>query len=484
MRTIFVFFGLLAFYNATAQNIFSQTDIEYKKLFAPYETQNLISLDDQEMILLLEAGKGKFRLVRYDKYFFDKWNVFLDFKKEGGFPQLFQIGDGAVIFRCWTEKHRVVAEVRIYDIASGTLKSQHKKTIVENNANTTLARVTFSEDHRQFVLHNFLSADGSRSQFDVFELDSLNLKASYALESNKTRETTAAVFLADHELFVALADAGSFTLDTYFFSKTAVEPVSLSSSYSFRRPVENIPAVKVQKQSESTFLVVVPACIENELLGINISSFNVVLKSVIYSKSFDLDEEFIKNSYSQSIFTSENQRKKHVTRPGNLEGFHLQEVIIDTQGGITCIFEDQEWKSRFHENSMSTNQLLKWKQPEDLYYFNEDLMFINFTTSGEMSWKKVIQKTQYSKAMGHTLSYLSEVENDELKLVMQENAKGNSVYTCTIDLLNGGVVNVKSFFDKKLEINKNYSGWINDNTLLICAYPEVSKKRSLYLVEF
>lgn len=485
MKLLLLLSPFFIFHFAAGQNIFSQSELDYKKPFAPYELQNIIGLDDQETIILMEDGKGKFRLARYDKYFFDQWSVLIDYEREGSFPKLFRLGNEAIVFRFWTHKDQAFAEAHIYNAATGALINHIKKNIIENSSYAGNATIAFSEDRSQFVVYNYQSEDGAQELFDLYDTKTLELKKTYHTNSGKTLNKTKNVFIGDDgSLFIALADAGTFMLETYFFNRQSLEPVVLSSGFSFQRPAGKIPALQILKQSESAFWVMVPAYIENELVGMNISSFNVVLKTVLYSNSFDVDQNFIKSAYAQSLFTSERQRKKHIATPGSLENFMLQDVFSDSRGGITCIFESQEWPSAYHDPSLAMNKPLKWKQPDDVYYFNEDLMFVNFSAAGDISWKKVIQKTQYGHQHGLGLSYVARVFNDELKIAMRESAKGNSLYTCTIDLLNGGVVGINSFFDKKMDINKNYSGWIDEKTLLLCAFPEGSKRRSLYLVEF
>ena len=81
MRLILIPLLLLSIVFCHAQNIFSESQFENKKPFAPYEISNMIGLDDQEFILLLELGKGRFKLVRYDEYFLDRWSKLIDYKK-------------------------------------------------------------------------------------------------------------------------------------------------------------------------------------------------------------------------------------------------------------------------------------------------------------------------------------------------------------------------------------------------------------------
>ena len=129
----------LSFPRLYAQNIFSQSQMEYRKPFAPYSIQNVIGLEDQESIVLLEEGKGKFRLIRYDKYFFDKWIVDIDFKKEGSFPKLLRSGNEVLVFRCWRSKDQATAELFCYDIQNGETTATVRKILIDANPSASQA---------------------------------------------------------------------------------------------------------------------------------------------------------------------------------------------------------------------------------------------------------------------------------------------------------------------------------------------------------
>ncbi|GEM_PF-2492424 len=469
-----------------SQLVISESDYQYKRDFAPYEVSNIVGLPDQQMIFLLEDGKRRFRLIRYDEYFFEKWSTSIEYKRGGSFPKLLLKEDKAIIFRFWAHEKEAFAEVRTYSIHSGQLISEVKETILKSSFELSDIKIKFSEDLDKFVIYNYWSDDSQQDLFEVYDSNELQKRYTYQINVPETLNKKKTVYLnSDGELFVAVADEGTFNIDGYFFDPdNSDQPIVLNSSFTFQRPANTIQQMFVVKQSISTYSVILAANIDEEMVGMNITSFNVVLNSVLFSNSYDLDEEFILETYFDKIITTENQRSRFLEAPEDLSNFYMTEIYLNSEGEMVCMIENQEFRSEYHELSKGMNKPLKWKETEDVYYECEDIILVNLSSVGEIIWNKVIHKTQSEKGKGLGLSYFSKMYGDTLRLVTQEEARGDSFYRFDINTSTGELINRYSFIDKNLMYNKNYSGWIDERTLVICGYPANTKSRAFYLVEF
>ncbi len=488
MKHFFIFLPVIFFgWKLQAQHIFSSHELDYTRPFAPYEIQNVIALDHQETVMLLEEGKGKFRLARYDNYFFDKWRAIIDYNQEGSFPKLIHFPDAGQVgvFRYWTWKDYGYADVIVYDIATGQKVDLVEKTLFENYRRARQTAIRFSEDFSRFVLYAYPESEEQNVEFYLYDLKTLELQKVWYITGDKVAGKSMAVYInGEASLCLALADSNTGEVELYYFAEEGVSPIGLSAK--IIPPQESIAdwQLKILKQSETSFLVFAAAYQDEELKKVSVTSFNVVLKSVLYSNTLEVDRELIKDFYAEALFTSQNQGRKNTMTPQSLKDFLLQQLVSDGEGGVTAIFERQQQASIFHAPSQAMNLSLKWGELQDANYAADDLLLLNFSASGVKQWAKAIHKTQQSHQHGLGLSYVAEVFDDELKIAMQESSKGHSIYTFTIDLHNGGVVDFHHFFEKKIHINKNYSRWLDKKTLLVCAYPPGSMKRKLYLVEF
>ena len=468
-----------------SQKIFSEGEFDYKKPFAPYEISLVKGISSNEFLLLGEYQKGVFKLSRFDEYFIDKWSQSIEFGKEGSFPALIKLGNEAIVFRFWINGNKATVEIRVFNIETGALSRTTSKVIFESSEKDANIQLKFSESKSHFLIYSFNPDQSSDIIFDIYSTATVDKIGSHKLHLEVASGKNLAPYLNDSgDVFVAVGDAGSFTMDTYYLKQNSSN-VKLNSNFSFKRPADRFSSMRVLKQSESTYMVIAIANIEKELVGINASSYNVVLKSHLTSNTFNIDQDFISEAYQESIFTSENQKKKYISTPDKLINTDLQEIIGDANGNFTLIFEKQELPSTFHELEKGLNFGMKWKEPEEIYYNSEDIILINIDAEGTINWKKAIQKTQSSMGHGLTLSYLANPKSDnELQMVMKESAKGSSLFYFNIDLENGNTISSQGFIDDKIEINKNYCAWLSEKVLLLCGNKPGSTKRKYYFVEF
>jgi len=471
--------------NTFGQNIFSETELDYKKPFAPYELKWTIGLPDQNAIVLRDDGNGQFTLIRYDKYFFDKWSTIIDYGQVGNYPQLYQKGDSAMIVRFWRDKEAAFIDIKYYDIETGNLRKSESRKIVEYPRNASTPRLALSEDRSKFMIYDYLSADARNDIFEVFDAVTLQSLKKFSLSADLTNNKPKTVYLAGNgDAFVVLGNPVTFSVQAYFQPVDKPELSAMESTFTLKRPADTFKDIRITRQGPTTFFVTCPAYIDNELVGLNVSGFNVVLKTILFSETYNLDRPFLDSVYANSIYTTQDQRNKYLEKPENFEEFYLQRCMTDNQANVIAIFERLTEPQWYHHTFNNDETSLKWREGPERYYDAEDLLMITFSPGGKIKWKQLLQKFQESKVDQHNLSVVPLIKGDTLQFVTSESSGGPSFYKYDFSTLTGEMLSKKTFFDKNYEYIKNYTAWLNPGTLMICAYKFESRNRDLFLVEF
>ena len=490
-----VIFILILFFfpsSGSGQNIFTEKALEYKNEFLPYDIAYTVPLEDKEFVMLTEQKKNKMKLGRYDQYFFDKWEKEIEFDKAESVPQLFIKGDSIVIFDFTSDsdKNQFRLNFQYFDLKSGkdTLATGYVFDMMENAQFSP--KISFSSDRSKFVVYNYIvhHEKTRKVEFQIFDLGKKTPLNKHYLDLEKFTSTIAgSVHLSnDGDLFMALVEAENFKTETFFWASNSKEPRHIQNNFFFERPVEKIGNIDIIRQSNSSYIVTFSALIDEELIGFNVTGYNIVLQTVMFSHNQNFGNGEIESLYDKYYVTSDNQRKKYLKIPDVLKEFRLVGSFENTANNIILVIENLEIPTSFHKNSVSDNMSWKYKTKEDKFYFGGDILLYCFTESGEIKWKKAIQKTQFSQANSLGLSYIPRMSQDVLKLLLYESSKNGNFYLLDINTLDGSLTKTINLLpDKKLEFTKKYSCWLNDNSLVICGVsPTNYKKRTLMLVEF
>ena len=497
-----LFFSLLSFllpFVCSGQNIFSEEEFEYKKTFLPYDVAYTFPLEDKEFVMLQEVKKNTMRLGRYDQYFFEKWEKEVEFNIDESVPQVFIKGDTVVAFSITTieDEKQIRITIRYFDLKTGAEFSATNYVIGMEKKEGFSPKISFSNDRSKFVIYNYLvvQENSNKTEFQIFEIGDETPLKQYYLEPEKLAPPRSnSVHLSDDgDLFLLVAEAENFKTETYFWSSKSNGVNQINNNFFFERPVDNIKNINIIRQSASSYFISFAALIENELIGFNVTDVNVVLKTVMFSHNQNFRKDEIQSVYENYYVTGQNQKKKHLEIPEILEEFRLVSTFENTENDIILLFENLEISTDFpaspaggHENSVSDNMTWKHKSKEDKFYFGGDILLYCFTVSGEIKWKKSIQKTQYSQGNALGLSFISRMNNDGLKLFLYESSKGGNFYIMDINTIDGSLTKTTNLLpDRKFEFTKKYSCWLNDNAVVICGIsPTNINKRTLMLVEF
>ena len=474
------------------QNIFSEKAFENKNKFLPYDVPYTFPLEDKEFVMLSELKKNRMILGRYDEYFFEKWEREIEFDKNESTPQLFIKGDSIVTFSFTSasEKNQFKLSFRYFELQNGTDSTSTNYAFDAMENERFSPKISFSTDRSKFVVYNYLvkHQDSSKVEFQIFELGrELPLIKHYLNIEKFTSTKSNAVSLSnDGDLLMVLIEVDNFKIETYYWASNSKEARRIQNNFFFERPAGKIGNINIIRQSNSSYFVSFSAFIEEELIGFNVTGINVVLRTVMFSHNQNFRKNEIESLYDNYYVTSNDQRKKHLEVPDILEGFRLVGSFENTENDVIILIENLEIPTPFHEKSASGNMAWKYKTKQDKFYFGGDILLYCFTETGEIKWKKSIQKTQFSQANSLGLSFIPRMNKDALKLFLYESSKNGNFYILDINASDGSLIKTTNLLpDEKFEFTKKYSCWLNDNAMVICGIsPTNYKKRTLMLVEF
>jgi hypothetical protein len=379
---------------------------------------------------------------------------------------------------------------RYFNVKDGSEYSPTNYTINILVKGEFLPRVSFCENRSKFVLYNYLvnHDNTEKYEFQIFEIGNDIPEYQYHLSSESmTSSKDRSVHLSDNgDLFLVLVDPGDFHTESYFWRIKNSQPARVDNNFFFERPVQKIGETIIVRQSPSSYMIAFSGLIEDELIGFNIAGINVVLKTVMFSYNQNFRTEEIDEIYANYYYTSQSQRKKRLETPDILENYKLIDSYTNSAHDIILVIEELEIPVQFHEKAVSENMPWKYKSHDDKFYFGGDLLLFSFTESGELKWRKSIQKTQFSQANALGLSYISKMSGDTLRMLMYESSKDGNFYILDINTEDGSLVKTTNLLpDEKFEFAKRYSCWLDDHAIILCGIaPANINKRNLMLVEF
>jgi len=474
------------------QNIFSEKNFDHSKSFLPYDISYTFPLEDKEFVMLSEVKRSTMKFGRYDQYFFEKWEKEIEFGKDESVPQMFIKGDSVVTFCVTTnkDKNELRLSFRYFNLQDGTEYSPTNYAINVIVKDELIPQISFCENRSKFVVYNYLvnQDNTEKYEFSIFEMgnekpEHQNYLSSESIISSKSRT----VHLSDNgDLFLVLVEPGDFHTETYFWGIKSSQPASVDNNFFFERPVQNIGETIIVRQSPSSYMIAFSGLIEDELIGFNITGINVVLKTVMFSYNQNFRKEEIDEIYGNYYYTSQNQKKKRLETPEILVNYRLIDSYTNSAHDIILAFEELEIPVQYHETAVSENMPWKYKSNEDKFYFAGDLLLYSFTESGELKWRKSIQKTQFSQANALGLSYIPKMSGDTLRMLMYESSRDGNFYILDINTVDGILRKTINLLpDEKFEFAKRYSCWLDDHAVILCGIaPANINKRTLMLVEF
>lgn len=493
-RACLYFFLLLIFIPIISfgQSVFSEEDFSYKKLLLPYDIANTFPLENKEFIMLAEEKKNNMKLGRYDQYFFEKWEKIIEFNKNESVPQAYIKDNQFITFSITTieNKNQIRVTFRYFDLVDGTESPSTNYVFgIEKNEGFS-PQLSFSDDRSKFVIYNYLvqHENAKNIAFQIFEIGNETPLHQYYLKPEllSSPKSNAIHLSNDGDLLLVVAEAANFKTETYFWSANNQRMNNTKNNFFFERPVDNIGEINIVRQNFGSYFISFAALIDEELIGFNVAGINAESKTVTFSYNQNFRKDEIKALYENYYVTTPNQKKKRLKIPEILDKYRLVKSIVNSKNDVILLFEDLEISTNYHKNSVSENLPWVHSSNEEKFYFGGDILIYCFTESGELKWKKTIQKTQFSQANTLGLSFISKVAENDLKLLIYESSKGGNFYIMDINTIDGSLVKTTNLLpNKKFEFTKKYSCWLSNNAVVICGIAPASiKKRALMLVEF
>ena len=478
-------------YPIEAQSVFSEKELDYKKPLLPYDLPYTIALEDKHFVMLQEQKNNLMKLGRYDQYFFEQWEQSIEFDEKEGVPQLYVKNDTICTysFTILKDKNLLRVTFRFFNIQSGSEISKTQNEIPFTWNERLMPRITFSPDRSKFVVHDFLGFgdDKDMVQFHVYQTGKEDAKMKYALPGEMFLKDASNLHLDDNgDLLLARVNAMDYKVQTVFWNSLTEEQSQIESNFFLQRPPDKIGNIEITRQGASSYLIAFAAQIEDELIGFGMLGVNVILKTIMITHHQNFTSDEINELYASYYLTGEKQKKKRLKTPLKLNNFRLIKSMVSSSNDVIFAFEELEFPVPYHEPLRGGPMPWKPKLKEDKFYFGGDILLYCFTETGQFKWKKTIQKTQFSKAVGHGLSTIFRMENDQMDLLCSESSKGGNFYVLSINTADGSLAQkVNLMPDKKYEFVKKLSCWLDASSVVICgAKPTNSSRRTLMLVEF
>jgi hypothetical protein len=392
-----------------------------------------IPLADKQFVMLREEKKNMMKLGRYDQYFFEQWEKDIEFDEKESVPQVFLKGDSIVTYSFTTDEYKNSLNIhfRYFSLLSGEEAGQVRYSFYSNALAVHKPGIAFSDDHSKFVVYN-VQKDSAAYSYLIYRLGMDEPIKEHNFSAAKLPASSlAGVHLSDNgDLLLVSVDANSFKTDVYFWSNKNGHVKHVESNFFLERPAERIANIDVVRQGPSSYFITFTANIDDELIGFSIVGVNVILKSEMFAHNQNFNKEQITEAYENYYVTGEKQKKKNLQLPETLDDFRLARSFSNEDNDIILVFEELEIPIEFHSRRTENNMPWKHKPDQDKFYFGGDLLIYCFSETGQVKWKKAIQKSQYSQANGLGLSFIPRMHENMLDLLCYESAKGGNSIFC------------------------------------------------------
>jgi hypothetical protein len=472
-----------------SQNVFSEEVFDYKRAFLPYDMPYVFPLEDKQFIMLREEKKNLMMLGRYDQYFFEQWEKEVEFDRRQSAPQLFLKGDSIITYS-YTKLKKVDSikvQLRFFDLESGAEINKQSYSFPSNENDLIPAGIIFSEDHSKFVVKS-ISEQPGELEFSIFKLGEKKPFKIYRLEVDAlTGSSMHRIHLSNNgDLLLASVDPGDFKSQVFFWGAKSGDHAHVESNFFLERPADKIENIQIVRQGPSSYFIAFSATIEDELIGFSVLGVNVILKTVLVAYNQNLNGMELGQLYENYYVTAERQKEKRLRTPELLDDFRFVKSLKTPDNDIILFFEELQVPVGFHDLKTSSNMPWKHKSDEDKFYFGGDLLLYCFDDTGQLRWKKTIQKTQFSQGSTLGLSFIPRILNDRLDLLIYDSSKGGNFYVMSLDTSDGKLdEKINLLPDKKFEFAKRYSCWLSPKSVILLGIaPGNIRKRTLMLVEF
>jgi len=483
MKAFLTLFLLTSSIIGYSQVTVGKDQLKFRKEFVPYELHYIYGLNDLESVILSQGKRG-FQLEGLDKYMFVKWSYPIKQNKKYPVPQFLLKGDTAIVSFFVKDKraNELRFEYAMVNAYNGSVIKEGASILGEYDEG---AEVMFSGDFSKYVVHNILQKGKSNYFVKVYEPGNDTTLQTLTADTSDWTGTSTCVYVSNTgSITMVKADEMAYKYSIYHQGIEGLPPIEIEGSFYFERPVEKIDKMYIRETAEGNYMLVASAKIGDELIGINTCAIDMENGNILFNKTQNFAQEVINSWYEKSFVNNEKQSKRALRPDDRLEGFSLIGTKL-WNGQLIAYMEKADVASRYQDNYVSRDLSAKWKRKEEKHFFNEDLIVMSLNMQGEINWVLPYQKEQDAYGDVLTSSFVPYYTESSIKLLTAEPTRKASQYVTVINQ-NGDVVQAYALLPKEYySINKNYTTWLNEHTLLICAFDQAKEeKRYIMMVEF
>lgn len=474
---------------AKAQHISASEEFDYKKKYLIHEMQWLKPVNDNAFILLQETKKSQFDLTRYDSLLQKSWMRSLTFDSRWNVPQLF-IGQERLLLLCYNlvEKSKTVEILAMYiDLVTGEKLSENSHVLTKYSRQGPYPKFTVSSNLDVLALYNYAD-ESEQMQASVYELNTGNQLKSFDVDIQLENDDVyqQAMVEDNGNLCLVYADPTFLRLSSAYYAIDKAEPVVIESGMVFTRPMEEVSSIRLKQVAEGTFKIAATGKIKNELIGVKMAEYNFPNYQIQYDTIQNFNIQYFYYLYQKDLKASPVVKKSTLKEPWRLKNYDLQQVYVDKHQNTILLLEKNLRESEYYLPNNNRNLEYIYNTKRKLQR-SQDIIVMAFDADGMLHWDHVIQKHQVTRPFNYYMSFVAGLDDGYLNLLTWSKKGEASFYVNTIKTQDGEVIRkqVPVLSGVNHTYHKNYTAWLNKDTLLITSQKRNMKnKRDLQWIEF
>lgn len=456
-----------------AQTQVASKEFDYNKSFVIHEIKLTRGTFAGNILMLKENKKSSLNLVKLDENLNELWNTPILLENQDNVPQLFINDSLAMTFSYLVDDKADVCRVHLktIDLSSGTIVHDLNQQFINFSKKSPHPRFCLSPDLSKLVLYNYISEVDNQPQFSLFQLPSGNLLKSFNLDPSFFGESKYNKFKVDNlgNVFYTHINTTFFRLDGHYLPFTELNETKVfEHDMLFIRPMDIVSDIKIIQSGDQAYTVTATGKIKNDLIGVKMVEFDFDTQTIQFDTTRNFNIQYFYYLYQEALKASPYVKKSSLKEPWRLKNYRLQEVYTNSNDDLILLLEKNLRDSDYHYRFNSDNLPFLYNTKRKLQK-SEDIIIMAFSDDGTFLWDHVIQKYQVTRPFSFYLSYVSGMFDDQLNILNWTKKSKHNFHVTTINTLDGKVVHnqLDILPGEKYTYNKNYTTWIDKNTLFI-----------------
>ena len=470
------------------QEVMAKKDFDYNKIFIVHDIHFIKSISNSEFVMLQEEKKGIMKLVHYDSSLNPIWKADIKSDPKLSIPQLFLNEKQAFLlsYNVLDSEEEVTVQLEVVNLADGESKGIQKVNLLQYDKKGPYPRFKLSPDCSKLLIYNY-NNHSSKPEFSVFQMADLSLLKKHPLAHPVSGESLYNDFYIDNNgnVFFTYINTVFFKLNGYFIPFGSSEAKVFEHDILFSRPMEQISEIKVHHTGDQLFSVIATGKVNNDLVGVKIIEFDFKNYRITYDIIKNFNIKYLYTLYQEAFKASDNVKKSSLKEPWRLKNYGLEKTYIDSHGNVVLIFEKNLRSPDYHMDFNAKNLPFIYNTKRKLQK-SEDIIIMSFSNEGKFLWDHVMQKFQVTRPFSFYMSHVPGLFKDQLNILTWNKNSNENFNVTSINTRTGEVLNKakKILAGQKYTYNKNYTNWINKNTLVIMTQQQNKKgKREIQVVK-